>query len=416
MVQFRPQAREIIAKIVYYGPPLGGKTTNLRTLYQGYPPQTRGELVVVPAGGDRTIFFDFLPVDAGTLRGMKLRVQLYTVPGQVHYNATRQIVLRGADGVVFVADSQREMMRSNRDSWDNLKDNLLLQGITLAELPHVLQYNKRDLDGVLTIDEMDALVNEYNAPFFEAIATVGVGLEETLQGVVKLVARSLRERFKMPLETATPTIVESRPAVGAVAEPVAGARIFSFAATSPVAAAPEPPSMGDVFDAPSGPPPTAAAAEEVTHKVVITPVPPLVAEGPEPEPVEEPAEELFALADPFEMTEGESAPAGDDVFELAPPIPEAPELEAALGGEASPTGEAFEVEAEVAEGHAPEVDIPPAELESAIQRVVPRALAQIGDVRELELEVPVPTAWTGGKRLTLQLRLTLVPEEDAHAG
>ena len=149
MVQFRPKPREIIAKIVYYGPPLGGKTTNLRTLYKGYPADTRGELVVVPAGGDRTIFFDFLPLDAGRLRGMKLRVQLYTVPGQVHYNATRQIVLRGVDAVVFVADSQRELMRSNRDSWENLKNNLLLQGLTLSDLPHVLQYNKRDCSDIL---------------------------------------------------------------------------------------------------------------------------------------------------------------------------------------------------------------------------------------------------------------------------
>ncbi|MDI9621481.1 MAG: GTPase, partial [Acidobacteriota bacterium] len=197
MVQFRPQAREIIAKIVYYGPPLGGKTTNLRTLYKGYPADTRGELVVVPAGGDRTIFFDFLPLDAGTLRGMKLRVQLYTVPGQVHYNATRQIVLRGVDAVVFVADSQRELMRSNRDSWEDLKNNLLLQGLTLADLPHVLQYNKRDLSDILPIEELDAGINEYNAPFFEAVATVGIGVEETLQNVVKLVARSLRDRFKL---------------------------------------------------------------------------------------------------------------------------------------------------------------------------------------------------------------------------
>ena len=200
MVQFRPQAHEVIAKVVYYGPPLGGKTTNLRTLYQGYPSGARGELVVVPTGGDRTIFFDFLPIFAGKLRQMDLRVQLYTVPGQVHYNATRQVVLRGVDGVVFVADSQRELMRSNKDSFDNLKENLLLQGLDLAEIPHVLQYNKRDLAEIVPVEEMDALLNEYNAPFFESVATVGIGVEETLQAVVKLVVRSLRERFQMPLE------------------------------------------------------------------------------------------------------------------------------------------------------------------------------------------------------------------------
>ena len=198
MVQFRPQAREIIAKVVYYGPPLGGKTTNLRTLYDGYPPNVRGEMLVVPAGGDRTIFFDFLPVDAGTLRGMRMRVQLYTVPGQVHYNATRQVVLRGVDAVVFVADSQRELLRANRESWENLKENLALQGLNLHDLPHVLQYNKRDLKELLSIGDLDQLLNEFNAPFFEAVASTGIGVEETLQGVVRLVARSLRDRFRLP--------------------------------------------------------------------------------------------------------------------------------------------------------------------------------------------------------------------------
>ena len=196
MVQFRPQSREIIAKIVYYGPGLWGKTTNLRTLFSGYPPNTRGELVVVPTGGDRTIFFDFLPIYAGELRGMQLRVQLYTVPGQVHYNSTRQVVLRGVDGVVFVADSQHEMLRNNRESWENLKDNLLLQGITLSDMPHVLQYNKRDLQDVVDIGDLDQFLNEFNAPFYEAVATTGIGVEETLQGVVKLVVRSLRDRFE----------------------------------------------------------------------------------------------------------------------------------------------------------------------------------------------------------------------------
>ena len=230
MVQFRPQAREIIAKIVYYGPPLGGKTTNLRTLYKGYPADTRGELVVVPAGGDRTIFFDFLPLDAGSLRGMKLRVQLYTVPGQVHYNATRQIVLRGVDAVVFVADSQRELMRSCRDSWEDLKNNLLLQGLTLAELPHVLQYNKRDLSEILSVEELDAALNEYNAPFFEAVATVGIGVEETLQNVVKLVARSLRDRFKLGSDSAgLPADLVAMPSMDEGRVTTGSARVMPFA-------------------------------------------------------------------------------------------------------------------------------------------------------------------------------------------
>jgi signal recognition particle receptor subunit beta len=277
MVQFRPQSREIIAKIVYYGPPLGGKTTNLRTLYSGYPTNTRGELVVVPTGGDRTIFFDFLPIYAGELRGMQLRVQLYTVPGQVHYNSTRQVVLRGVDGVVFVADSQREMLRNNRESWENLKDNLLLQGISLSDMPHVLQYNKRDLQDVVDIGDLDQFLNEFNAPFYEAVATTGIGVEETLQGVVKLVVRSLRDRFRVPAdspplrrEAAPPPRPIVPPPVSpaeAVTKPLrqpgpavaSDAKVFSFSSPAVVPeAAPAPPPATPVPAAPVAavPPPS----------------------------------------------------------------------------------------------------------------------------------------------------------------
>ena len=435
MVHFRPQAREIIVKVVYYGPPLGGKTTNLRTLYQGYPATTRGELVVVPAGGDRTIFFDFLPMDAGQLRGMRLRVQLYTVPGQVHYNATRQVVLRGVDGVVFVADSQRELMRANKESWENLKENLLLQGLALADVPHVLQYNKRDIAGVAEIDEIDQVVNEYSSPFFEAVASQGIGVEETLQGVVKLVARSLRERFRVGAEVGLPGMGElslspmSRQAAPAPPEPEPAARVFAFAPEPPAQA--ERGGLDEVFSAPEVlelPP----RDDEVTKKVRITPVPPLHAE---PLP---PLDDPFAEAPPapvVAMRTPEAARA-DDVFAVAAPAPE-PEPVAAEAAAPGPEAEllpefAFESagaapfgaagEPELAFEEPREVEVPPVEVElpqegvAAIQRVVPRALAQYGEVRELELEVPVPAVWVGGKRMTLQLRLTLVPQEDEHGG
>ena len=436
MVHFRPQAREIIVKVVYYGPPLGGKTTNLRTLYQGYPASTRGELVVVPAGGDRTIFFDFLPMDAGQLRGMRLRVQLYTVPGQVHYNATRQVVLRGVDGVVFVADSQREMMRSNREAWENLKENLLLQGLTLADMPHVLQYNKRDIAGIAEIDEMDQLLNEYSSPFFEAVASQGIGVEETLQGVVKLVARSLRERFKVGAEVGLPGMGElslapiSRAVEAPPLDPEPSARVFSFAPAPPSAAELE--GLGEVFASPATPEPP-PCDDEVTRKVKVSPVPLLLAE-PLP-PLDDPfAEALPAPAAPARVA---AAPLGDDVFEmepLAPPAEEAAEELPALGADSLLPE--FEMDAQAALGDAGsagaepeltfeephEVEVPPVSIElpqegvAAIQRVVPRALAQYGEVRELELEVPVPAVWVGGKRMTLQLRLTLVPQEDEHGG
>ena len=435
MVHFRPQAREIIVKVVYYGPPLGGKTTNLRTLYQGYPATTRGELVVVPAGGDRTIFFDFLPMDAGQLRGMRLRVQLYTVPGQVHYNATRQVVLRGVDGVVFVADSQRELMRANKEAWENLKENLLLQGLTLADVPNVLQYNKRDIAGVAEIDEMDKLLNEYSSPFFEAVASQGIGVEETLQGVVKLVARSLRERFRVGAEVGLPgmgelTLAPVSRSVEPPPEVEPSARVFSFAPASPSPT--EMQGLDEVFAVPDMPEPP-RRDDEVTRKVKIQPVPLLLSEP------------LPALDDPF-AEPPPAAPAAaarelfaarpDDVFEFAVPEPEPePIVEelSALSAEPEPGpeiateplaegpfGDVAEPEMTFEQPH--EVEVPPVSIElpqesmAAIQRVVPRALAQYGEVRELELEVPVPAVWVGGKRMTLQLRLTLVPQEDEHGG
>ena len=449
MVQFRPRAREIIAKIVYYGPPLGGKTTNLRTLYAGYPPETRGELVTVPAGGDRTIFFDFLPVSAGTLRGMRVRVQLYTVPGQVHYNATRQVVLRGVDAVVFVADSQRELLRSNRESWENLKENLALQGLSMTSVPHVLQYNKRDLADLLSIDDLDNLLNEFNAPFYEAVATTGIGVEETLQGVVRLVARSLRDRFRIPEdegagfledlsglpEEETPPVFESQgdalplpdfappppepgstapippftPAPPAFAEPAAGASPFAFAA--PAGESADLPGLGAPLQAAPSPAPPPFAEEEafattprpapaVTGKIRVAPLPAA------------PLGELADLTDPFETVAAVDAAAGADVFAApAPPAPAVPEIQLELP-DAAPLVDSFTVSARGPDA-SPEVS---AEASRAlVQRIIPRALAQVGEVRELELEVPVPAVWTGGKRLTLQFRLTLVPEEDAHA-
>lgn len=548
MVQFRPQAKEIIAKVVYYGPPLGGKTTNLRTLYRGYPANTRGELVVVPTGTDRTIFFDFLPVSVGTLRGMNLRVQLYTVPGQVHFNTTRQVVLRGVDGVVFVADSQQEMLAANRTSYANLKENLLLQGLALADTPHVVQFNKRDIKDVVPVEELNEAINEANAPFFEAVATVGIGVEETLQGVVRLVARSLRERFKLPLDSASahdglfthvpsqaagidrpfdtakidapsvyaaagpPTLGEETRPLKVVTEPpelngtervipfsAGGASPSVAAADLPVAEVAGPP-VDEVFEvslpaaaefgeAPDLPETTAEpvftmadqppldpfeAAEEIGEAEAFAQAPVAAAkELPAPQPGTDLREEpRFPAAPPavpngpLEATQAEPVATATDVFpmadaateptpptappllvdpyadpfadEVASPPPcvadvfaveeeTAPEVAAAPAG-ASEAAEGFgdddlvfeplapmAVQVEVEEGAGSGERLVPLP-EAAVQRVLPRALAQFGEVRELELEVPVPSAWVGGRRMTLQLRLTLVPEEDSHVG
>ena len=196
MVFFNYALRKLNAKIVFYGPGLCGKTTNLQWIHDNFEGGDKGKMVSLATEGDRTIFFDLLPLDIGKIRGMDVTLQLYTVPGQVHYNSTRQLVLRGADGVVFVADSQRAMQTSNTDSLKNLDENLGLQGINLDEFPHVLQFNKRDLGELMAMEEMDAALNRFDAPIFDAVAVEGIGVQETLEGIVRLVMRSLKNRYE----------------------------------------------------------------------------------------------------------------------------------------------------------------------------------------------------------------------------
>jgi signal recognition particle receptor subunit beta len=196
MVFFNYALRKLNAKIVYYGPGLCGKTTNLQWIHDHFEGGQRGKMISLATEGDRTIFFDLLPIDIGSIRGMDVTLQLYTVPGQVHYNSTRQLVLRGADGVVFVADSQRTMKASNTESFENLQENLMLQGIDLKEFPHILQFNKRDLRDLLSTEDLNESLNVFSVPIFEAIATEGIGVQESLEGIVKLVMRNLREKYE----------------------------------------------------------------------------------------------------------------------------------------------------------------------------------------------------------------------------
>jgi signal recognition particle receptor subunit beta len=196
MVLFNYSTKEITAKVVYYGPGLCGKTTNLQFIYDNLPGNIqRGRMLSLATKTDRTLFFDFLPIDLGTIRGMRTRVQLYTVPGQVFYNSTRKLVLKGADGIVFVADSQEKMKEPNAESFKNLEENCAENGINLAETPLILQFNKRDLPGVASLEELNTLLNKYNAPFYESVATTGIGVHETLKGITKLVLHSLREKY-----------------------------------------------------------------------------------------------------------------------------------------------------------------------------------------------------------------------------
>jgi signal recognition particle receptor subunit beta len=202
MALFNYATRELSAKIVYYGPGLSGKTTNIEMVHKMLRPEQKGRLISLPTETDRTLFFDFLPIELGQIKGFKVRFHLYTVPGQVFYNATRRLVLQGVDGVVFVADSQREMINGDMESLKNLMDNLSSYGKKLEELPFVLQYNKRDLRNAAPAAELDAALNSLHVPTFEAVAPTGKGVTETLVGISRMVFANLRKTLLMPGEMA----------------------------------------------------------------------------------------------------------------------------------------------------------------------------------------------------------------------
>jgi signal recognition particle receptor subunit beta len=248
MVFFNYATMQMAAKIVYYGPGLCGKTTNLHHIYGRTAPDSRGEMVSLETETDRTLFFDLLPLDVGVISGFKTRVQLYTVPGQVFYNTTRKLVLKGVDGIVFVADSQRAMKDANIESFANLKTNLAEIGVSLDEVPLAFQYNKRDLANILSVQELDEELNRDKAhESYEASAILGQGVFETLKAISRLTLRSLKKRMSgedrparpatppapkpppsrevppppLPSASAPPPVVEAKPAVptpGEVAE------------------------------------------------------------------------------------------------------------------------------------------------------------------------------------------------------
>jgi mutual gliding-motility protein MglA len=197
MVLFNYATKEITAKVVYYGPGLCGKTTNLQFVYDSLPSNNKSKMLSLATKTDRTLFFDFLPLDLGRIRGMRTKLQLYTVPGQVYYNSTRQLVLKGADGVVFIADSQDFALDANLESLQNLEDNLKRQGVRIREIPLVLQYNKRDLPNALPVAEMDRSINKFHAPTFESVATTGLGVEESLKGITQLVLAHLVKKYNL---------------------------------------------------------------------------------------------------------------------------------------------------------------------------------------------------------------------------
>jgi len=186
-------SREINCKIVYYGPGLCGKTTNLQYIYNKTNPEAKGKMISLATETDRTLFFDFLPLSLGEIRGFKTRFHLYTVPGQVFYDASRKLILKGVDGVVFVADSQIDRMEANLESLENLQLNLSEQGYQLEKVPYVIQYNKRDLPNIAPVQELHELLNPLHVPDYEAVASRGTGVFDTLKAVAKLVLTELKK-------------------------------------------------------------------------------------------------------------------------------------------------------------------------------------------------------------------------------
>lgn len=185
-------AKEVSLKVVYYGPGLSGKTTNLRYVYTQIPARHRGKMVSLATELDQTLFFDFLPLDIGEIRGFKVRFHLYTVPGQVYYNVTRKLVLRKVDALVFVVDSQKERLNENIESFENMIDNLGTYGLNLRKVPCVIQYNKRDLPNILPIDELNNTLNKGKFSFFQSVAITGVGVMDTLKGICKEAIRKVK--------------------------------------------------------------------------------------------------------------------------------------------------------------------------------------------------------------------------------
>ncbi len=184
-------SREINCKIVYYGTGLGGKTTNLEYIYSKVNPETKGKMISLATETERTLFFDFLPIDLGEVRGFKTRFHLYTVPGQVYYNASRRLILKGVDGLIFVADSQASRAEANIEAMHNLYENLETYGYDLESIPFAIQYNKRDMPGILSPEDLRAQINPMGAPDFEGVAIDGTGVFETLSCVSKLVIATL---------------------------------------------------------------------------------------------------------------------------------------------------------------------------------------------------------------------------------
>ena len=339
MVFFNYSTMQMAAKVVYYGPGLCGKTTNLQWIFEHTSTESRGEMVSLATETDRTLFFDLLPIDVGSIAGFSTRIQLYTVPGQVFYNTTRKLVLKGVDGVVFVADSQRPMLQANIESFQNLEENLAEMGLSLDNIPVVLQYNKRDLPAICSHEELDQALNRQGWPAIEASALNGDGVFETLKMISKATLLALKKR-----------LTKSRPE---------GAGSGGKRPVPPVARPPVSPRAPQVRK-----PPTAAKAPPAPT--------PSSRSSPMPEPTAAP--EVKAAPEPVATVEAEAAPEPEAAPEVAPE-PTSPDTEMDLEPPAleaaSPAVEAEEAPAESPAVEADDAAAAQSSLEDAGQASAP---------------------------------------------
>jgi signal recognition particle receptor subunit beta len=298
VVLFNYAIREVTAKLVYYGPGLCGKTTNLQFIHEKLDPSARGKLLSLATDGDRTLFFDFLPIEMGSIGGYKVRFQLYTVPGQVHYNATRKLVLKGVDAVAFVADSQLSMVERNRESFENLIENLIENGYDPAKVPIVIQLNKRDLPNVASVGDLVAAMGVEGYPYCEAVASRGDGVFETLKTIVKLTLSRLRTQF----DTGGSGAAERREAPPPPPPPSPSV-VFAPSPPPPVYQPPPPPPPPPVYEPP--PPP------------VYEPTPAPAYEPPAPPPAYEPRPPAAPAPPPWAEAAVHAAPVDEfDEFDL----------------------------------------------------------------------------------------------------
>jgi signal recognition particle receptor subunit beta len=442
MVLFNYSTKELTAKVVYYGAGLCGKTTNLQWIHEKLPIKNKGKMVSLATEADRTLFFDFLPIELGTIRGMKTRIQLYTVPGQVFYNATRRMVLKGADCVVFVADSQEAMVDANLDALQNLRDNLEANEIDPDEIPTVLQYNKRDLPNALPVEVLNQRLNPRGWPHYEASAKQGIGVEETLKGVTGLVFRSLAAKYG-GAEAAAPK-APPKPAAAAAKPPAAPPPKPPLAPPPRPAPPPVRPavpsaiagaSTDDLLDSlglPEPAPPPPPAAPTPLDELGLGDAPELSLEPePAPSPPPPPAIEDLALEDVNTAPRLEPIDAAADITEpidaaadITAPDITAPEISLEeLGGSPEPTPPEISLEALAPEPEPEPPQPPPPPPQPMAAPPAPPALAasagavsppapvtvQVAKVpSQAEVMVPVEVVLADGNQtVVVNLRLTI---------